>query len=480
MKYFVPVAFVGVLFSIGIVSAESEWISPVYTVERTQGAITVDGVLDETDWAMAKSVGDFVFSWWDESKGPKAQTIAKVLWDEENLYLGFFCHDPYVYAEFTERDEHTFRDDCVELFAAPDPKEVWQYYGFEINARGVVLDYYRHPGGSKGKLDFSWNAEEMQIVSSVMGTLNDDSDRDQFWTVEVAIPFSDFRMYAGKDRPEDGDVWRANLNRCGGKTQQQYSQWSSSGTERPNFHVPERFGELRFSKRSVRERTWSPPEYTIERAKGKIRVDGKLDEADWRTAKSVGDFSFAWWDESKGAKDQTVAKLLWDDEHLYLSYLCYDPYISTQYEKRDDPVYLDDCVEAFIAPEPEQIGSYYGFEINAKTACLDYLASMRKGLTAGAPWNAEGLQIAYAHDGTWNDDSDTDRSWTIEVAVPLSNFEALTGKIRPEPGDVWRLNLNRCGGKTKPQYSQWSPSDSPRPNFHVPPRFGRVVFSDTD
>ena len=477
-RYSALLTLVAALLSGGLVRAESAWTPPVYTVARTQGTVVVDGVLDETDWTMAESVGDFVFPWWDESKGRQAQTIAKALWDDEHLYLGFLCHDPYIYAEFTQRDENTFRDDCVELFAAPNPEEVWEYYGFEINVRGAVLDYYRHPGGSKGKLDFTWNSERIRIAPRVMGTLNDDTDRDRLWTVEVAIPFSDFRMYAKKDRPADGDVWRANLNRCGGKTEKQYSQWSSSDTERPNFHVPERFGELRFSNRSVRAQAWSPPEYTVARTDKEIRVDGVLDEVGWQAAESVGDFSFAWWDESKGTKDQTVAKMLWDDEYLYIGYLCHDPYISTEYLNRDDPVYLDDCVEAFIAPNVEAIGSYYGFEINAKAVVLDYVASMREGLTPGAEWNPEKLQIAYAHDGTWNDDSDTDRSWIIEVALPLADFEPLSGKARPDLGDVWRLNLNRCGGKTKPQFSQWSPSDTPVPNFHVPARFGRVTFAE--
>ncbi len=39
---------------------------------------------------------------------------------------------------------------------------------------------------------------------------------------------------------------------------------------------------------------------------------------------------------------------------------------------------------------------------------------------------------------------------------------------------VWRL----LGGKTNPQYSQWSPSQTDHPQFHSPDDFGRVTFSD--
>ena len=260
-RYFVSLVVMGVLLSVPPTFAQSDWTPPVYMVERAQGTITVDGVPDEADWEEAQSVGDFVFPWWDESKGSKAQTVAKVLWDDENLYLCFFCYDPYIYAEFTERDDATYLDDCVELFAAPNPDEVWQYYGFEINVRGAVLDYARY--GEGGKLDFPWNAAGVRIESSVIGTLNDDTDTDQSWTVEAAIPFSNFPT-----RPRVGDAWRANLNRCGGQTEQQYSQWSSSDTPGPNFHVPPRFGQMVFVDRgapmAVREQRDTPGRFALD------------------------------------------------------------------------------------------------------------------------------------------------------------------------------------------------------------------------
>jgi len=259
-KYSLPAGFIGVLLSVCLTSAQSEWTPPVYMVERTQGLIAVDGVLDEADWERAQSVGDFVFPWWDEGKGPKAQTVAKLLWDDETLYLSFLCYDLYIYAEFTERDDPTWRDDCVELFASPNPDEVWQYYGFEINVRGTVLDYLR-PGEGE-KLDFPWDAEGIRIESSLVGTLNDDTDTDRSWTVEAAIPFSNFQT-----RPEVGDVWRANLNRCGGKTEEQFSQWSSSDTPGPSFHVPPRFGQMVFVDRNapmaVREQRDTPGRFAL-------------------------------------------------------------------------------------------------------------------------------------------------------------------------------------------------------------------------
>src|SRR5687768_14399834 len=68
------------------------------------------------------------------------------------------------------------------------------------------------------------------------------------------------------------------------------------------------------------------PTYTIQRSGSAIQVDGRLDEPAWLAASAVGRFQFPWW--QAGKKEQTVAKLLYDDRHLYLAYLCQDAHIS--------------------------------------------------------------------------------------------------------------------------------------------------------
>ena len=67
--------------------------------------------------------------------------------------------------------------------------------------------------------------------------------------LEIAIPFKNFAKDAAHTPPQDGDTWRLNLNRAGGKTNPQYSTWSPVSTEKPNFHSPESFGWVRFVNR---------------------------------------------------------------------------------------------------------------------------------------------------------------------------------------------------------------------------------------
>ena len=223
------------------------------------------------------------------------------------------------------------------------------------------------------------------------------------------------------------------------------------------------------------DKTADTHEYTVRRTTSKVTIDGRLDEADWKAAKNVGAFQFAWW--KSGKKEQTAAKLLWDDQFLYVSFRCEDAHIWGEHTQRDSPVYRDDCVEVFTAPNPREPDNYFNIEMNVREAFLDQHHPDGPGKKLREQWNAKGVKIAVTIDGTLNDDSDTDRSWILEAAIPFSNFSKVAKNAPPKSGDVWRMNLNRLGGKTNPQHSQWSPSKTGRPKFHVPKDFGRVVFS---
>ena len=70
-----------------------------YSIYRAGTPITVDGRLDEPAWTAAPDVGAFVFPWYENGK--KEQTVAKMLWDDENLYAAFICEDAHIWAEHT-------------------------------------------------------------------------------------------------------------------------------------------------------------------------------------------------------------------------------------------------------------------------------------------------------------------------------------------------------------------------------------------
>ena len=218
------------------------------------------------------------------------------------------------------------------------------------------------------------------------------------------------------------------------------------------------------------------PEYTVLRAATPPVIDGKLDEAAWAAAPAIRDFVFPWWKEGK--KEPTVAKLLWDDEHLYVAFICQDAHITARHTARDGKIPEDDCVEIMLTPDADRPHVYFNVEFNVIGGILDNFRPDGPDKPRAPKWDAEGLKLAGTHDGTLNDDRDTDRSWQVEVAIPWRNFAAHMKSLPPRAGAVMRANLNRHGGATNPQYSQWSHGGTPKPAFHTPDRFGRLTLSD--
>lgn len=197
-------------------AAAFDWNPEHYACPRAAEAPTIDGRLDEPAWQTAPWTGDFVDIEGDRRPvAPRFRTRARLLWDDQALYIAAQLDEPHVWGSLTRRDAVIFYDNDFEVFIDPDGDH--HLYGeLEINALGTVWDLllvkpYRDGGPALN----GWRLEGLQTAVHVDGTLNDPSDEDTGWTVEMAIPWSALKDIA-RDRacpPEPGDVWRLNLSR---------------------------------------------------------------------------------------------------------------------------------------------------------------------------------------------------------------------------------------------------------------------------
>lgn len=225
------------------VAAGSDTLPPVprYEVRRTTAPIVIDGVPNESAWSAAAPPVTLQFLW-DEQTGAKQMTWVQLLWDDQNLYVAYEVEDADITALFTERDDPTYRDDAVEIFINPRPEQTGLYYGLEMNARAVLYDYVMYDSRFALK---RFDMQGVQVASHMRGTLNARGDVDEGWSLEVAIPWANFDEMA--PRPQPGTIWKANLNRWDGvPPDRRMSIWSDPLRERPQPHVPARFGELLF------------------------------------------------------------------------------------------------------------------------------------------------------------------------------------------------------------------------------------------
>ena len=215
---------------------------PRYDVHRAPSPVVVDAKLDEPAWQKASPIGSFPFNWW--TSGAKAPTMARMLWDDTNLYVGYNSHDKHISAKVTERHDPVSLDDCVEIYLSPNPDKPRNDYGFEMNVIGTMLNFIRADWWTGGT---RWEPEGVQLRTSYYGLpRKEESPDDDDWVLEAAIPFRNFAHDAAHVPPHCGDIWRINLNRSGGQTDAHYSTWSPDNTPKPNLHAPESSGYIRF------------------------------------------------------------------------------------------------------------------------------------------------------------------------------------------------------------------------------------------
>lgn len=215
-----------------------------YEIRRATSPITIDAKLNDAAWDRAFLASPFHFNRW--SAGEKEQTDVKMLWDDRNLYVAYYCHDRHISARVTERHGPVSKDDCVEIFLSPNPAKVTNYYTFEINAIGTMLnrcktDWWTGPP--------AWEPEGVVYRTSLhSSTPKEESASDRDWVVELAIPLRNFTRDAAHVPPRPGDVWRLNLYRTGGITNAQGSSWSPIPPPARSFHTPGAFGTVRFAQ----------------------------------------------------------------------------------------------------------------------------------------------------------------------------------------------------------------------------------------
>jgi hypothetical protein len=221
----------------------------------------IDGHLNETSWQLAKWTEPFV-DIEDASRPGPLLTRVKLLWDDEHLYVGADLVEPHVWGALTKRDTTLYLDNDFEIFLDPDG-DAHAYYELEINALGTVWDLMlTKPYRDQGSPISGWDIPGLQSAVQVRGTVNDPSDEDSGWSVELAIPWS---ALTEQQAPRPGDQWRANFSRVqwplvvtdsgyrkvvdettGRPVREQNWVWSAQGAV--NMHMPERWGFVQFSQ----------------------------------------------------------------------------------------------------------------------------------------------------------------------------------------------------------------------------------------
>lgn len=215
----------------------------------TELPVKIDGKGDDDPWKHAQTIDNFYLPWLgDKARPAKTKTTAKLLWDRENLYFLAVMEDADLFADLTENNGRLWENDVFELFFRPaDDKP--GYYEFQVNAANAVLNMFL-PRREAGNYERYKKDSHFQIDAKVhlRGTLNKRIDRDEGWSVEGKIPWTDFFPTGG--RPELNEKWKFALGRYDytvGADEPELSTCAPLKSKAtPDFHLIEDYATLRF------------------------------------------------------------------------------------------------------------------------------------------------------------------------------------------------------------------------------------------
>lgn len=231
----------------------------VYGAPYVQQPPVIDGDLGDPAWSKAPWTSAFVDIEGDRKPAPRFTTRAKMLWDDECLYIGAFLEEPHLMGTLRQRDTVIFYDNDFEVFIDPDG-DCLRYMEFEMNALNTQWDLFLpKPYRGKGSADNSWDMTGLRTAVRLYGTINHSADVDSGWSVEIAMRWSDLHPGGVTGAPAAGDRWRINFSRvewhfditpAGYKKRPGLPEdnWVWSPQWAIDMHRPEFWGELIFLK----------------------------------------------------------------------------------------------------------------------------------------------------------------------------------------------------------------------------------------
>lgn len=171
-----------------------------YACVRATRSPVLDGVLDDPEWKKAPWTEPFVDARDPDGPRPRFETWGKMLWDSRCLYVAAVIMDGDVRASGVASVPNAWASSSLEvLIDRGSGGTAW--FEVQVDPKGEARgSFWQLVAGRMTTLP--WSCPEMDGGLGVRGTVDDASDTDRGWVVEVAIPWACLA-------PPSGAVWDA-------------------------------------------------------------------------------------------------------------------------------------------------------------------------------------------------------------------------------------------------------------------------------
>jgi hypothetical protein len=156
-----------------------------------------------------------------------------------------------------------------------------------------------------------------------------------------------------------------------------------------------------------------PPPIQIHRAEGPITIDGRLDDAGWKTAAKLDTFYETSPADNTPPAVKTTAWITYDDRYFYIGVRCDDPHperIRAPYVERDAVIGTDDNIAVFIDTR------------NDKRTAMELRVNPR-GIQGDAVYNDANGNEDFSPDFFYDTAATIDATgWSAEYRIPFSSL----------------------------------------------------------
>lgn len=216
---------------------------PKIIASYTESEMIIDGLLNESIWLNTQSV---ILRDNKTRQKPADSILTTVItaYDRNNLYIAFNCKDSDIWGNFTERDQHLWTEEVVEVFIDTDTISN-TYVEIEVSPKNVLFDsYIVDPVDIDIMATKKFDLTEIKTGVSIVGSVNIENDSDKQWTVEISIPLKE--LVDENYLPVPGKTeWKINFYRIERKRTGESTGYAWSPTQ-ARFHKPAVFGVLGF------------------------------------------------------------------------------------------------------------------------------------------------------------------------------------------------------------------------------------------
>ncbi|MBN2411927.1 carbohydrate-binding family 9-like protein [candidate division KSB1 bacterium] len=209
----------------------------------TANPVVIDGSLNEQAWTDASRIYLKDNNTGQVVEDSSYSVYASVCYDKINLYIAFLCNDVDIFSSYTERDQHLWEEEAIEVFIDVDD-EPNTYVEIELSPNNVLFDsYIVDPVNIDVEETAGFDLPGIETAVSVNGTVNKLNDQDSGWSAEIRIPFADLVKDFKFDDLKKAE-WKINFYRLD-RDHDGPSSYAWSPTF-GRFHKPSVFGSLVF------------------------------------------------------------------------------------------------------------------------------------------------------------------------------------------------------------------------------------------